>query len=168
MFAVFLVCLCLLLKHKYTLARQAAIPPPRFSVTVGAFTVGVLVSACSRRNRCENDVEMLQNDTRYLAEKTFKIIRKIGRMTSQNRLKNEETFKIIRKSTKKRLKIEGKTSLERLRRRSLPLGGENVFRQNSAEDFWGPFLVRKSRKIEKNTIRKKHENTGTQKHGNVC
>ena len=27
--------------------------------TADAFAVGVLVSACYRRNRCENDVEML-------------------------------------------------------------------------------------------------------------
>jgi len=31
--------------------------------TADAFAVGVLVSACYRRNRCENDVEMLYSNT---------------------------------------------------------------------------------------------------------
>ena len=55
-----------------SLARQAAIPPPRYSVTAGAFAVGVLVSARYRRNRCENDIEMLYNNTRDLMKKALK------------------------------------------------------------------------------------------------
>ena len=52
--------------------------------TADAFAVGVLVSACYRRNRCENDVEMLYNNT-WHRTKHFWNQRKMNEKTAPNR-----------------------------------------------------------------------------------
>ena len=68
-----------------------------------------LQSACwCRRARRENDVEMLQNNTKYLAKKPSKSFN------------NRPT---IMKNDEKHSKSMKKTSLERCRRRSAHLGG---------------------------------------------
>ena len=59
--------------------------------------------------------------------------------------------------------MDGKTSLERLRRQCAHLRVEGARRRNHGGRSWGPFSVRKFVKIEKSTIWEKHEKSAPKK-----